>query len=205
MILKFSFYIGMQPSLLCWMSLQCEYLGDHSRFETGSLAKWLFLGTYLLICGYERWTWFSDTDWILNTELMRFFVVVMWLGLIWLKAEELKVVCHSCEVFSSGCLRERWMDIALLCKSGLNLLLLCLGPLELSPEQRTNLWAYKCILWESELQCSKYEWFTYRHFFRCLFFKMYVCPQGHITFLLFVLFLNWISDIQESLEKWESI
>lgn len=149
MILKFSFYIGMQPSLPCWTSLECEYLGDHSIYETGSLAKWLFLWIYLLICGCERWTLFSVADWILNTELMRFFVVVVWLGLIWLKAKELKVVCHSCEVFWAGCLRERWMDIALPCKSGLNLLLICLGPLKLCPEQRKNLWAYT-----SSLNCS---------------------------------------------------
>lgn len=192
----------MQPSLLCWTSLECEYLGDHSVYEQ---AHWQndFLGTYLLVCGYERWTLFSVTDWILNTEWMRFFfVVVIWLRLIWLKAKELKVVCHSCEVFSAGCLRERWMDIALLCMSGLNLLLLRLGPLELSPKQRTNLWALTGIFWESELKCSKNEWLTYRRFFCCVFFlNVFMCYKGISHFCYLVLSLNGISDIWESLVK----
>ena len=45
------------------------------------------------------------------------------------------------------CLKEwEWIYIALLCKSGLIMLLVSLGPLELCPEQERNPGAYASIL-----------------------------------------------------------
>jgi len=79
------------------------------------------------------------------------------------------------------------MDIALLCKSGLIMLLVCLGSLELCPEQERNLGACASILWEPELQCSKNEWLTYRSFFWYIFF---VCTNAHHIFGSLVLFWN---------------
>lgn len=49
-------------------------------------------------------------------------------------------------LFSARCMREWGVDIALLCKSGLIMLLICLGSLELSPEQERNLGTYASIL-----------------------------------------------------------
>lgn len=69
------------------------------------------------------------------------------------------------------------------------MLLLCLGSPELCPEEERNLGAYASILWEPEMQCSKNEWLTYRHFFWCIFF---VCTKAHHIFGSLVLFWNGI-------------
>lgn len=39
LILKFSFYIAIHPSLLCGMSEEQEHVGDYRLEEAGSLAK----------------------------------------------------------------------------------------------------------------------------------------------------------------------
>lgn len=96
-------------------------------------------------------------------------------------------------LFSARCMREWGVDIALLCKSGLIILLICLGSPELSPGQERNLGSYASILWEPELQCSKNEWLTYRHFFWCFFFLFFFPPsmyKGSSHFCFFGTFRN---------------